>query len=346
MNSLFSQPFRAVVSFAAITVVSVIVMSAFFVMSVQPAEAKLKKPRRWPNHVISVMVGEAQWQDDQGAVVENHFTSEGRVQVETEAGERLFYARPGVDIYISYDNGVYTARRSGGNSDKIVTSNEPLRVTPMRRGKTVTAETLDKRPAWNLELNDNYFYGSVEVVYSENSNALLLVNHLGIERYISGISEATNDNDPEYLKALLTAARTYALWHVLHPTKHADEPYLLNATDGDQVYKGAGFSDRAPNVVAAQRATKKQVITYGGEPIIAAYFSQSDGRTRSWSEVWGGDYPYAQSVDDPCCDGEELLGHGVGMSAAGARLFAEDYDWTFDQILKYYYTGVEVEEGY
>lgn len=317
-----------------------------FVGTAQPAEAKLKNPQRWPNHIISVMVGDAEWKDGEGNTLENHITSEGRVQVETANGERLFYARKGVDIYISYEDGVYTARRSGGKTDKTVTSTEALRVTPMRRNKTATVETFDRRPAWNTELNDNYFYGSIEIVYSENSDALLVVNHLGIERYISGISEATNDNDPEYLKALLTAARTYAYWHVLHPTKHADEPYLLNATEGDQVYKGAGFSDRAPNVVAAQRATKKHIITYDGEPIIAAYFSSSDGRTRSWSEVWNGDIPYAQAVDDPYCEGESLHGHGVGMSALGARRYVENDGWTYDQVLQYYYTGVEIEVGY
>lgn len=340
MEQLRTQPFSPMVVFTT----AILLLCGLFVA--QPAEARLKNPQQWSNHIISVMVGNAEWEDEEGAVLENHMTSEGRVQVETASGERLFYAKKGVDVYISYEDGVYTARRSGGKTDKTVTSTEALRVQPMRRNKTVTVETLDKRPAWNQDLNDNYFYGAAEIVYSENSDALLIVNHLGIERYISGISEATNDNDEEYLKALLTAARTYALWHVLHPTKHADEPYLLNATEGDQVYKGAGFSDRAPNVVAAQRASKKQVITYDGEPIIAAYFSQSDGHTRSWSEVWGGEYAYAQGVDDPYCEGKELLGHGVGMSAYGARQYVEEEGWTYDQVLKYYYTDVEIEDGY
>jgi SpoIID/LytB domain protein len=35
----------------------------------------------------------------------------------------------------------------------------------------------------------------------------------------------------------------------------------------------------------------------------------------------------------------------VGLSAEGARYFAEQ-GWDWQTILKYYYTGVEIEEGY
>jgi peptidoglycan hydrolase-like amidase len=78
---------------------------------------------------------------------------------------------------------------------------------------------------------------------------------------------------------------------------------------------------------------------------VTPYFSSSDGRTRSWSEVWNGDYPWLVSVPDPCCTTHTLLGHGVGMSGDGAVYFA-DNGWGYKKILKYYYTGVEVEKRY
>jgi len=34
-------------------------------------------------------------------------------------------------------------------------------------------------------------------------------------------------------------------------------------------------------------------------------------------------------------------GHGVGMSQHGARILAES-GWTYVQILKYFYTGIEI----
>ncbi|HJN85105.1 MAG TPA: hypothetical protein QF873_02190, partial [Patescibacteria group bacterium] len=73
----------------------------------------------------------------------------------------------------------------------------------------------------------------------------------------------------------------------------------------------------------------------------AAYFSRSDGRTRSWKSVWGREVPYAQSVSVPCEVGRVKWGHGVGLSAGGALCMADDGS-TYDEILKYFYTGVEL----
>lgn len=231
------------------------------------------------------------------------------------------------------------------SGDQKIISNVPVRVTPLFLDDIVEIVNLENRPAWNTKLNDNLFYGSLEVVYSTVSDATLLVNEIPIERYVRGIAEVTDDQPTEYLKTLLTAARTYALWNIQHPTKHKGEPYILSATDNDQIYRGAGFSLRAPHAVAAQKATKKRVILYDGEPIIAPYFSNSDGRTRAWSEVWSGDYPWAQSVLDPCCVDKTLYGHGVGLSGEGARYFAKQ-GWLWRDILKYYYSGVEIVRGY
>ncbi|MGZ3683966.1 MAG: hypothetical protein ACXVCI_08940, partial [Bdellovibrionota bacterium] len=36
------------------------------------------------------------------------------------------------------------------------------------------------------------------------------------------------------------------------------------------------------------------------------------------------------------------FGHGVGMSQWGARIMAEHYRKSFEEILKFYYTGVEI----
>ncbi|WP_068449025.1 SpoIID/LytB domain-containing protein [Caviibacter abscessus] len=39
-------------------------------------------------------------------------------------------------------------------------------------------------------------------------------------------------------------------------------------------------------------------------------------------------------------------GHGVGMSQHGAKYFAKFYNYTYDKILKHYYTGVELKKIY
>ena len=41
-----------------------------------------------------------------------------------------------------------------------------------------------------------------------------------------------------------------------------------------------------------------------------------------------------------------MSGHGVGLSARGALYMAGEDEMTYDEIIKYYYTGVEVEKYY
>ena len=42
--------------------------------------------------------------------------------------------------------------------------------------------------------------------------------------------------------------------------------------------------------------TKDQLITYNGEPISAVFHSTSSGNTENAADVWGGEFPYLQSV--------------------------------------------------
>jgi stage II sporulation protein D len=51
------------------------------------------------------------------------------------------------------------------------------------------------------------------------------------------------------------------------------------------------------------------------------------------------------SVPVPWDQGKTLWGHGVGMSATGALGMAAD-GYTYDKILKYFYTGIELRKAY
>ncbi len=245
-----------------------------------------------------------------------------------------------VKLHYDRDTGEYTVR----NGSWKLTTRLPVRIVPVKPGSIATLVNYENRPTWDPTLNDNEFYGVIELQYAPTTDSIWVINELGIENYIQGIGEAGNINDLDYLEALLTAARTYVYYHYLYPTKHADEPYLVDATPNDQVYLGYGFTKRAPNIVEAVQKTRGQIVEYNSEPVVTPYFSRSDGRTRSWAEVWAGDQPHLQSVADPCCSSETLLGHGVGMSAEGARYFAEERGWGWKKILKYYYTGVTVQQ--
>jgi stage II sporulation protein D len=140
-------------------------------------------------------------------------------------------------------------------------------------------------------------------------------------------------------------ARTYAVYHVTRGTKHADTFFTVDG-DYDQVYRGYSSEIRLPNVVAAVEATRGQIVTYNGKLAITPYFSRSDGRTRDWTEVWGGGpFPWMVSVPVPWDQGKTLWGHGVGMSASGAVGMAADGK-TYDEILRYFYRGTELRRAY
>ena len=202
------------------------------------------------------------------------------------------------------------------------------------------------RPSWSSALNDNTFRTMLEVRYAPQTNRLWVVNELGLENYLKGIGETSNSSPYEYQKTLITAARTYAKYHIDRSTKHAADGFTVSPTEADQVYRGYGAEKRLPNVARAADETRGVIVTYGGKLAITPYYSQSDGRTRSWEEVWGGaPKPWLVGKPDPYCDGLPMLGHGVGMSARGAIGMALDHK-PFEEILKYYYTGIELKRIY
>ncbi|OGY41444.1 MAG: hypothetical protein A2Y82_00825 [Candidatus Buchananbacteria bacterium RBG_13_36_9] len=207
--------------------------------------------------------------------------------------------------------------------------------------------SLNQRPAWNQSLNDNKFLGALEIRFSPYTSKLWVINELEMENYLKGLAESSNYSPMEYQKALITAARTYAMYHYNRGTKHADEYYTLDATY-DQVYRGYNSQLRLTQVSDAVAQTKGQVVTYNGEVVVTPYYSHSDGRTRSYQEVWGGSFkPWLVSVKEPAgYNKTTLYGHGVGLSAYGAILLANDYHYAFNQILKYYYTGIEIKKIY
>ena len=207
--------------------------------------------------------------------------------------------------------------------------------------------TLNWRPTWNTSINYNKYLGALEVRYSPNTGKLWVINELELENYLKGLAESSNGAPIEYQKALLTTARTYAMYHYNRGTKHAAEYFTLDATY-DQVYRGYNAELALTQVSEAVEATKGQVITYNGEVVVTPYFSYDDGRTRSYQEVWGGSYkPWLVSVKEPAgYDKTTMYGHGVGLCARGAVLLAADFHYTFDQILKYYFTGIGLKKIY
>lgn len=199
--------------------------------------------------------------------------------------------------------------------------------------------------AWLPGANDNTFRNQLELRFVPETGNVWVINELPFESYLHGIAETSNSSPGEYQRALLTAARTYAYYHIQRNTKHGGV-FHVDASF-DQVYRGYGAEARNPNVVAAVAATRGQIVTYNGTLAITPYYSRSDGRTRAWGEVWygGSRYPWLVSVPVPWDNGKTLWGHGVGMSASGALGMANDGKIS-EEILRYFYQGTELRRAY
>ncbi len=235
-------------------------------------------------------------------------------------------------------NGKQYVFESGGN---ILLFNEYLRFEGQNADTIFTVTSLDDVRSWNTNLNDNKFRDSLELRFNTAKNRTWLINELPMEYYLYGIDETSNSAPAEYHKAILAAARTYALYMWEHKTKYKGEFIDVRATTYDQVYHGYGAEIRRPNVVAAVDATRGVTVQHDGQTVVAVYSARTDGRSRSWKEVWGKVVPYAVSVPIPCEVGQTKWGHGVGLSMGGALCMAKD-GRTFDEILKYFYMGVEL----
>lgn len=220
-----------------------------------------------------------------------------------------------------------------------------LRFVPDEDDAVCTVENFDRRETRGAAYALNQFRDVLELRYNSQNDRTWLINELPIEEYLYGLGETSNASHEEFKKALITVARTYALYHWERGTKHADEYFHMNAYADDQVYFGYGYEVIHPLIKEAVEDTRGVTVNYDGRTALTPYFSRSDGRTRSWSEVWGGDVAWLQGVDAPCDKkrGYTLWGHGVGMGATEALCMAnEGSDW--EEILNYFYTGIELNQ--
>lgn len=258
------------------------------------------------------------------------------VELRDTDGKLLLTIPRGSDVRAAYENGVYVY--GSGTAEK--TSSLPLRFVPVTANAVLEITNFDRRVTRGTSFANNTFRNVLELRYNSSKDRTWIINELPMEYYLRGLAETSNSSPTEYQKAILTAARTYAYYHYTHGSKHAKEGYLVDAYR-DQVYWGYGQEERNPLITAAVEASRGYIVTYQGATAITSYFSRSDGMTRNWSDVWAGSIPYAKAVAVPCDQGKTLWGHGVGMSASGAICMANEGK-TSEEILTYFYTGVEV----
>ncbi|MGF0016369.1 SpoIID/LytB domain-containing protein [Mitsuokella jalaludinii] len=160
------------------------------------------------------------------------------------------------------------------------------------RGEVLTIRPSDKSDE-GLALDGRRYRGSLELRH--RGAGLTAVNIVPVDDYLLSVvpEEMPTDWPAEALKAQSVAARSFAL---KSRGRHAAEGYDLCTTTHCQLYKGIASEKTAST--AAVRATRGEVLTYGGQPIEALFHTDSGGMTESSEDVWGNPIPYLRAVRD------------------------------------------------
>ena len=127
-------------------------------------------------------------------------------------------------------------------------------------------------------------------------SGLLAINALPLDDYVRGVvsRESPSSWPIEALKAQAVAARTYAI-----TTDKPGDGFQHYADVRSQVY--GGVEAETANTDTAVAATRNQVVTFEGAPIVTYFFSTSGGRTENVENSFLGakPAPYLKSVKDP-----------------------------------------------
>ena len=156
-------------------------------------------------------------------------------------------------------------------------------------------DVLTIRPsgAGELALDGRRYRGSLELRHK--GGGLIAVNIVPVDGYLRSVvpEEMPVDWPAEAIKAQSVAARSFAL---ASRGRHASEGYDLCTTTHCQLYTGTAAEKSASN--AAIKATRGEVLTYGGKPIEALFHTDSGGMTENSEAVWGSHVPYLRAAKD------------------------------------------------
>lgn len=191
------------------------------------------------------------------------------------------------------------------------------------------------------------YRGALEYRYGPKSKMPYLINELLLEDYMKGIAETDNNSAEGYMKAVLVAARSYAYKNISFDPPTDKRMFDVYATTQDQLYLGYTSEKAMPRVAQFAQETSGEMVTYEGSIVTTPYFTHTNGATKTWKNSAGkNDRPWLVSVKCDYDKYKKMYGHGIGMSTHDALMRATKDDWVYVQLLKYYYSGTEVERIY
>ena len=129
-----------------------------------------------------------------------------------------------------------------------------------------------------------------------------------LEDYVRGVvaAEGSMESEPEALKALAIASRTYVLKNL---GRHARDGYDFCTSTHCQRYRPVDLDSvdyASPSLLEAVRATRGEILRDENEQPADSYFSAScGGATANIATLWGGKAPaYLRGVRDEYCTSE------------------------------------------
>ncbi len=154
---------------------------------------------------------------------------------------------------------------------------------------------------------------------------LTVINQVGLEGYLSGVVAAEmgrrSPEDSAAVRAQAIVSRTYT---IRNRGRWKAQGFDYYASVVDQVY--SGLPSDAPWAQEAVEHTAGQVLTFGGTPIDAFFYSTCGGRTAEGQEVFErARRPYLKSFYD-----QNL--YGVAYCSISPR-FRWRYEWSGAEIL-------------
>ena len=205
----------------------------------------------------------------------------------------------GGDLVVNDPSGARLAVIPSGEQWRVIPSGIGVTVQPPGRIGSTPSEmiaVIAADPSSVVRVNGRTYRGIVEIV--RDTAGFTLVNRLPLESYLLGVVSAEmgrrNLAEFEALKAQAVVSRTYALRNL---RRRAALGFDLHAGIADQMYAGRG--SETPEGLEAVRSTRGMVLTYGGAPIDAFYYSTCGGQTADGVEVFrAASRPYLRSFPD------------------------------------------------
>jgi stage II sporulation protein D len=143
-----------------------------------------------------------------------------------------------------------------------------------------------------LTLDGKGYRGELRIAVVQEG--LRVIDFVGLDAYLLGVvaGEMPKEWPAAALQAQAVAARSYALASIVK-----NKPFDVYSDPRSQVYYGVAAE--SPATTAAVKATKGEILTYGGKVATTFYYSSSGGRTASSEDVFGIVTPYLQARNDP-----------------------------------------------